>query len=113
MLTAYRGNLGLDAGIPSSVYQIDQGQVRNGSLKAVGEGKLLRPGEKWTLDDGTTVEFLGTEPYDDGLGAARPGAEDRAGRARWRCSSACCSRCPAGAAGCSSASAPRIVSDGT
>ena len=63
LLTAYRGNLGLDAGIPSSVYQIDQTQVRNGSLKAVGEGKLLRPGEKWTLDDGSTVEFLGTEPY--------------------------------------------------
>ena len=25
--------------------------------------KLLRPGEKWTLDDGTTVEFLGTRQW--------------------------------------------------
>lgn len=63
LLIAYRGNLGLDAGIPGSVYKLDQSQVRNGQLKQLGEGKLLRLGEKWTLDDGTTVEFLGTKPY--------------------------------------------------
>jgi cytochrome c biogenesis protein len=63
LLTAYRGNLGLDAGIPSSVYSIDQGQVSRGALKPVGEGKLLRPGETWTLDDGSTLEFVGTAPY--------------------------------------------------
>ncbi|MEO3748907.1 cytochrome c biogenesis protein ResB [Plantactinospora sp. B5E13] len=63
MLIPYRGNLGLDAGIPNSVYSLDRRQVDNGRLKQVGEGKLLRPGEKWTLDDGTTVEFLGTRPY--------------------------------------------------
>ncbi|MEV4215554.1 cytochrome c biogenesis protein ResB [Micromonospora sp. NPDC049662] len=61
-LVAYRGNLGMDAGIPGSVYQLDQRQVRNGKVKEVGS-KLLRKGEKWTLDDGTTVEFLGTERY--------------------------------------------------
>ncbi|MFI7215574.1 cytochrome c biogenesis protein ResB [Micromonospora maritima] len=61
-LTAYRGNLGLDAGIPGSVYQLDQRQVANGKLKQIGT-KLLRPGEKWTLDDGSTLEFVGTEPY--------------------------------------------------
>jgi cytochrome c biogenesis protein len=63
LLTAYRGNLGLDAGIPQSVYSVDRGQVASGSLRPVGEGKLLRPGETWTLDDGTKLEFLGTEPY--------------------------------------------------
>jgi len=63
LLTAYRGNLGLDAGIPSSVYQLDQGQIDSGRLSVVGEPKLLRPGEKWTLDDGSTVEFLGTKKY--------------------------------------------------
>jgi cytochrome c biogenesis protein len=62
-LRAYRGNLGLDAGIPGSVYAIDQRQVANGRLKQVGDGKLLRPGESWTLDDGTTLEFLGTRKY--------------------------------------------------
>lgn len=62
-LVAYRGNLGLDAGIPGSVYRLDQRQVRNGKLTQLGEAKLLKPGEKWTLDDGTSVEFLGTEPF--------------------------------------------------
>nr|WP_225946242.1 cytochrome c biogenesis protein ResB [Plantactinospora soyae] len=63
MLFAYRGNLGMDAGIPGSIYRLDQRQVDNGKLTRLGDGKLLRLGEKWTLDDGTTVEFLGTRPY--------------------------------------------------
>ncbi|MDM4722037.1 cytochrome c biogenesis protein ResB [Micromonospora sp. WMMA1363] len=61
-LVAYRGNLGLDAGIPGSVYRLDQRQVRAGKVKEVGN-RLLKVGETWTLDDGTTLEFLGTEPY--------------------------------------------------
>jgi cytochrome c biogenesis protein len=61
-LVAYRGNLGLDAGIPSSVYEIDQRQIRTGKLAEVGN-KTMRPGDRWTLDDGTTVEFLGTTQY--------------------------------------------------
>jgi cytochrome c biogenesis protein len=63
MLIAYRGNLGLDAGLPGSVYKLDQEQIREGKLTQVGDAKLLRPGEKWTLEDGTAVEFLGTQPY--------------------------------------------------
>ncbi|MEH1056077.1 cytochrome c biogenesis protein ResB [Micromonospora sp. CPCC 206171] len=62
LLIAYRGNLGLDAGIPGSVYQLDQRQIDNGKLTQVGEKKLA-VGEKWTLDDGSTLEFVGTEPY--------------------------------------------------
>jgi cytochrome c biogenesis protein len=62
-LIPYRGNLGMDAGLPSSVYRLNQRQVTAGQLKQVGEGKVLRLGESWTLDDGTTVEFLGTKPY--------------------------------------------------
>ncbi|RKN48338.1 cytochrome c biogenesis protein ResB [Micromonospora endolithica] len=61
-LVAYRGNLGLDAGIPGSVYELDQRQVTAGKVKEVG-AKLLKKGETWTLDDGTTVEFLDTVPY--------------------------------------------------
>ncbi|MFV2102027.1 cytochrome c biogenesis protein ResB [Micromonospora sp. LOL_024] len=61
-LVAYRGNLGLDAGIPGSVYQLDQRQVSSGRLTEVGV-KQLRIGESWTLDDGTKVEFLGTRPF--------------------------------------------------
>ena len=62
-LIAYQGNLGLDSGIPGSVYSIDQTQVQAGRLTQIGNGKLLAPGETWTLDDGTTLEFLGTRPY--------------------------------------------------
>ncbi|WP_406038925.1 cytochrome c biogenesis protein ResB [Micromonospora sp. NBC_00898] len=62
VLVAYRGNLGLDAGIPGSVYKLDQRQVDNGKLKQVGD-KKLGVGEKWTLDDGSTLEFVGTKPY--------------------------------------------------
>ncbi|MEU9741138.1 cytochrome c biogenesis protein ResB [Micromonospora chersina] len=61
-LTAYRGNLGLDAGIPGSVYKLDQRQVANGKLKEIGN-KVLRAGETWKLDDGSTLEFVGTQPY--------------------------------------------------
>ncbi len=63
LLTAYRGNLGLDAGIPSSVYRLDQTQIDAGRLKPVGEGKLLKPGETWTLDDGSSVQFVGTKKF--------------------------------------------------
>jgi len=63
MLVAYRGDLGLDAGIPQSVYVLNQRQVRAGQLTQVGDAKLLRPGGSWTLDDGTTVEFVGTRQW--------------------------------------------------
>jgi len=63
LLWAYRGDLGENAGIPSSVFRLDRRQVDAGRLTQVGEPKLMRPGEKWTLDDGTTVEFLGTRQW--------------------------------------------------
>jgi len=63
MLFAYRGNLGLDAGIPQSVYRLNPRQVAAGQLSQVGEPTLLRVGEAWTLDDGTKVEFLGTRQW--------------------------------------------------
>ncbi|WP_326550912.1 cytochrome c biogenesis protein ResB [Micromonospora sp. NBC_01813] len=63
MLWAYQGNLGLDAGIPGSVYRIDQQQVTAGRLLPVGEPQLLRIGETMTLDDGTTIEFLDISQY--------------------------------------------------
>jgi cytochrome c biogenesis protein len=64
-LTAYRGDLGLDVGVPGSVYALDQGQIANGQLKQVDGVRPheLKPGQTWTLDDGTKLEFLGTEPF--------------------------------------------------
>jgi cytochrome c biogenesis protein len=61
-LAAYRGDTGLGSGVPRSVYALDQAQVRSGALKNVG-AKFLRPGEKWKLDDGSTLEFLGTRQW--------------------------------------------------
>jgi cytochrome c biogenesis protein len=63
VLTAYRGDLGLDAGIPSSVYTLDQHEIDAGRLRAVSEPLRLKPGGSAKLDDGTTVEFLGTRPW--------------------------------------------------
>jgi cytochrome c biogenesis protein len=61
-LAAYRGDTGLDSGVPRSVYSLDQGQVRSGALKNVG-AKFLRPGETWKLDDGSTLKFVGTRQW--------------------------------------------------
>ncbi|MFI5934800.1 cytochrome c biogenesis protein ResB [Actinoplanes sp. NPDC051494] len=64
-LTAYRGDLGVEVGNPGSVYALDQGQLANGELKKVSGDRpqRLQPGQSWTQDDGTKVEFLGTRPF--------------------------------------------------
>jgi cytochrome c biogenesis protein len=64
-LTAYRGDLGVDVGLPGSVYSLDRGQIAKGELKQVSGARPheLRPGGSWTLDDGTKLEFLGTRPF--------------------------------------------------
>ena len=64
-LTAYRGNLGLDSGIPTSVYSLNRAQITRGQLKNVSgtRPEALRPGDVWTLDDGTKLEFVGTRPF--------------------------------------------------
>ncbi|MFC7529394.1 cytochrome c biogenesis protein ResB [Actinoplanes sp. GCM10030250] len=61
-LSAYRGDLGLDVGIPGSVYALDRDQIAGGKLTKVSGDRpyVLRPGETWTLDDGTKLEFVGT-----------------------------------------------------
>jgi len=64
MLRMYVGDLGLDAGLPQSVYEINQRQVDNGQLSQLGEPIMLRPGEPpHRLPDGSTVEFLGTRQW--------------------------------------------------
>nr|WP_201766704.1 MULTISPECIES: cytochrome c biogenesis protein ResB [Micromonospora] len=64
LLTAYRGNLGLETGIPQSVYEVPRRALADGRLTQLpGPAKMLRPGERWTLDDGTTLEFLGTRRW--------------------------------------------------
>jgi cytochrome c biogenesis protein len=62
MLGAYVGNLGLGSGLPQSVYSLSNRQIASGELKKVGE-HMLRPGESWTLPDGSRVEFVGTRQW--------------------------------------------------
>ena len=63
MLIAYRGDLGIDAGTPQSVRELSRAQLESGALAQVGEPEFLGPGETMTLDDGTTVEFAGTQRW--------------------------------------------------
>lgn len=64
-VAAYRGNLGLDIGKAGSVYALDRTQINNGELKKVSGDRpqALKPGQSWTLDDGTKLEFVGTRKY--------------------------------------------------
>ncbi|MCU1672047.1 MAG: ResB family protein [Frankiales bacterium] len=59
-LIGYRGDLGIDAGVPSSVYSLDRRR-----LVPVdgGRPKLLGVGETWTLPDGRTVTFAKTTEW--------------------------------------------------
>jgi cytochrome c biogenesis protein len=61
-IVAYRGYLGLDSGIPQSVYSIDPALVDRGSLTEVGSANLA-VGETLELDDGTTVTFSGLREF--------------------------------------------------
>jgi cytochrome c biogenesis protein len=61
-IQTYRGDLGLDRGVPQSVFEINPEQIEAGVLEPVGEPRFLRMGETLTLDDGTTLEFLDTVP---------------------------------------------------
>ncbi len=57
-LSAWRGDLGLNSGVPQSVYRLDMTHLSRISIKA------LRPGDTWTLPDGSgTVTFAGVAQY--------------------------------------------------
>jgi len=61
-LVAYQGYLGLDSGIPQSVYSLDASQIDRGRLTEVGAANLSA-GESMTLPDGTTVTFTGFREF--------------------------------------------------
>jgi cytochrome c biogenesis protein len=58
----YRGYLGLDSGLPQSVYALDQKQIDRKQLTKVGAANLS-VGESTTLDDGTVVTFSGYKEF--------------------------------------------------
>jgi cytochrome c biogenesis protein len=63
VLVAYVGDLGVDSGLPQSVYSLSQRQIDTGRLATVGEPYRLRMGGSAKLPDGSTVEFVGTRPW--------------------------------------------------
>ncbi len=77
VLTAYRGILGLDAGAPQNVYQLDVSRMKqyadaDGSKFA----KLLRVGDSMTLPDGAgTLHFDGIKQWATFQVSQKPGNE--------------------------------------
>ena len=59
---AYQGYLGLDSGLPQSVYSLDASQIERGRLAEVGRANLA-VGETLTLPDGTAVTFTGVDQF--------------------------------------------------
>jgi cytochrome c biogenesis protein len=63
MLVRYVGDLGMDSGVPHSVYSLNERQLAAGRLVADSDPHMMRPGETWTLPDGSSVAFVGTRPW--------------------------------------------------
>jgi cytochrome c biogenesis protein len=59
-LVGFRGDLGIDSGIPGSVYELDRRR-----LTPVDGGRphLLGAGQTWTLPDGSSVTFVKTTEW--------------------------------------------------
>ena len=59
-LIGYTGNLGMNSGVPQSVYQLDT----TGMTKVSGSPHLLAPGQTWTLPGGKgSVTFVGVKQW--------------------------------------------------
>ncbi|SFT46383.1 cytochrome c biogenesis protein [Geodermatophilus amargosae] len=61
-IVAYQGYLGLDSGLPQSVYSLDASQIERGRLSEVARGNLS-VGESLTLPDGTSVTLSGYKEF--------------------------------------------------
>ena len=61
-IVVYTGYLGLDSGLPQSVYALDQDQIDRGLLTKQGRANLSA-GESLTLPDGTVVTFSGYKEF--------------------------------------------------
>ena len=74
-LIGYSGNLGLNSGVPQSVYQLDT----TGMTKVSGSPRLLLPGQTWTLPGGKgSITFVGVKQWAIAGHHLRPGPGARA-----------------------------------
>ena len=63
-LTAWRGDLRIDAGLPQSVYRLETAgltQLRNAQGQPLA--RALRPGQSWALPGGGRLTFTGVEEW--------------------------------------------------
>jgi cytochrome c biogenesis protein len=56
-LAAWRGNLGLDSGLPQSVYELPVASLHHVA------NRQLAPGDTWRLPDGSTVTFAAVDQW--------------------------------------------------
>lgn len=56
-LSAFTGDLGLDAGVPQNIYELDTEELEQIGIQGLG------PGQSWTLPDGTVLSFTGVERF--------------------------------------------------
>jgi cytochrome c biogenesis protein len=69
-LAAFRGDLGMDTGVPQSVYRLDTSRMQKIGLESI------KPGETWTLPGGNgTVQFAGLDRWASFQIAYDPGKE--------------------------------------
>ncbi|MBN1095816.1 cytochrome c biogenesis protein ResB [Blastococcus sp. TML/C7B] len=61
-VVAYQGYLGLDSGLPQSVYSLDASQIERGRLSEAGAANLSL-GDSMTLEDGTVITFSGVKEF--------------------------------------------------
>ena len=59
-LVGFRGDLGLDSGVPGSVYELDRRRL---TPVDGGKAQLLATGQTWTLPDGSSVTFVKTTEW--------------------------------------------------
>ncbi|MFD7922928.1 cytochrome c biogenesis protein ResB [Streptomyces sp. NPDC059740] len=63
-LTAYHGDLGVDSGLPQSVYQLDKKGLKQYTSKGQPLAKMMLPGEKMTLPGGDgSITFDGVKQW--------------------------------------------------
>ena len=112
VLIAYRGEPGPGRrASPARSTSSTSARSTSGKLKQVGDGSCSSPARRWTLDDGTTLEFLGTKPYITLVGALRPRLDAAAGQLDGAADRPDGARCPASAAGSGSGSAGGSAAD--
>ncbi|MEU5427762.1 cytochrome c biogenesis protein ResB [Streptomyces olivoreticuli] len=64
VLTAYRGSLGIDSGLPQSVYQLDVSKMKQYKNGKRPFAQNLKVGDTMTLPDGAgTLKFEGIKPW--------------------------------------------------